>query len=114
VSCVLLVRKCVLYYCHQVATQLQLNISYQIDACFKCFCKFWEGKPSHKHNTIPSDHVQRLTFNQMIDQSYQMLFSDYLFCFVFGKSQVQCLGQKLAVVSEVVMVLCSLIRKMLG
>jgi hypothetical protein len=28
--CVLLVCKCVLYYCHRVATQLQLNISYHI------------------------------------------------------------------------------------
>jgi hypothetical protein len=29
--CVLFVCKCVLYYCHRVATQLQLNISYQIN-----------------------------------------------------------------------------------
>jgi len=28
--CVLFVCKCVLYYCHRVATQLQLNISYNI------------------------------------------------------------------------------------
>ena len=28
--CVMLVCKCVLYYCHRVATQLQLNISYHI------------------------------------------------------------------------------------
>jgi len=28
--CVLFVCKCVLYYCHQVATQLQLNILYHI------------------------------------------------------------------------------------
>ena len=28
--CVLFVCKCVLYYCHRVATQLQLNISYHI------------------------------------------------------------------------------------
>jgi len=27
--CLLFVCKCVLYYCHWVATQLQLNISYQ-------------------------------------------------------------------------------------
>jgi len=31
---VLFVCKCVLYYCHRVATQLQLNISYQIGAKF--------------------------------------------------------------------------------
>jgi len=85
----------------------------EIDTCFKCFCTFWKGKPSHKHNTIPSDHVQHLTFIQMTDSSYQMLFSDYHFCFIFEKSQVQCLGQKLAVVSEVVMVLCRVTTKML-
>jgi hypothetical protein len=28
--CVLFVCKCLLYYCHRVATQLQLNISYHI------------------------------------------------------------------------------------
>jgi len=28
--CVLFLCKCVLYYCHRVATQLQLNISYHV------------------------------------------------------------------------------------
>jgi hypothetical protein len=37
--CVLFVCKCVLYYCHRVATQLQLtNISYHVNqAMFRCF-----------------------------------------------------------------------------
>jgi len=58
---VLFVCKCVLYYCHQVSTQLQLNISYRI---ISYFCAVAESVHSVREEVFQSQEVANL-FNSV-------------------------------------------------
>jgi hypothetical protein len=79
--CVLLVCKCALYYCHQLSTQLQLNIyvyiisTYQIPLC----------SASREWAKLCSKHVEALdshTINWMKSASRWFHYTDILWCTV--------------------------------
>jgi hypothetical protein len=118
VFCVLLVCKCVLYYCHRVSTQLQLNIyiyiyiyhiSYQVLEVYN-----EENFNSNKLLlVIIQNTVSQLLLSTNLHwkwtslaRNQTSLFSGWKSIFVFWRSQFQVLVPKLITVTQVFSVIC--------
>jgi hypothetical protein len=67
--CVLFVCKCVLYYCHRLATQLQLNISYQMKLMINLHLARWV-RTSGSIPPLPQETVLRYTTNEVQERLY--------------------------------------------